>query len=320
MTDTRPRRAASATAAVPAALAMLKNANAAMSDARDGLSLAPFSIEEIMSSARELYASACTPANTMLITRAVEHVLRDPVHQKDPEIWAFYANVRCCDYLNRWNGSDVAELAAAERAVETALRLDPNHRRAVYVSGFLHRARGRHTESLAAFDCVITLKPEATDRMIAEAYAQSGAQWMYLGHPERTGDLVEKAIAITPPDSPAVGVFCWIAGRVPFIQGNYGKAIDWLGRSVAIRGNFWYTRAWLIAAYALRNQIDTARQALIEFRDLFPQLNSVAMVTNAERNIPHSHPLLIDARIKVHDGLMLAGLPEGATPSRTGLR
>ena len=90
------------------------------------------------------------------------------------------------------------------------------------------------------------------------------------------------------------------------------RAIDWLERSVTIRGNFWYTRAWLIAAYALSNQIDAARQGLIEFRDLFPQLNSIATVINAERNIPHSHPLLIDARKKVHDGLMLAGMPAGA--------
>ena len=116
---------------------------------------AAFSIEEIMACAREVYASACIPANTMLITQAVKHVLREPIHAKDPEIWAFYANVQCCDYLNRWNGADTAELAAAERAVETALRLDPNHRRAVYVSAFLHRARGKHAESLAAFKRVI---------------------------------------------------------------------------------------------------------------------------------------------------------------------
>src|SRR5215470_13926432 len=207
-------------------LALLRDANAAMSDGRVGLPVAPFSIEEITASAREIYASACTPANTTLITQVVEYVLRDPLHQKDPEIWAFCANVRCCDYLNRWNGAEDADLAAAEHAVETALRLDPNHRRAVYVSGFLHRARGRHAESLAAFERVIALRPEATDRMIAEAYAQSGAQWMYLGHSERTRGLVEKAIAITPPDSPAIGVLCWIAGRVPFVQGNYGAAID----------------------------------------------------------------------------------------------
>jgi hypothetical protein len=296
-------------------LAMLKDFNAAMSDRRDGLPVTGFSIEEIMASAREIYASACTPANTTLITQGVEHVLRDPLHQKDPEIWAFCANVRCCDYLNRWNGSDGADLAAAERAVETALGLDPNHRRAIYVSGFLHRARGRHAESLAAFERVIELRPDATDRMMAEAYAQSGTQWMYLGHPERTGELVDKAMAITPSDSPAIGVCCWIAGRVPFVQGDYRRAIDWLERSVTIRRNFWYTRAWLIAAYALSEQIDAARRGLVEFRDLFPQLNSVTRVMHAERNIPHSHPLLIDARKKVHDGLIRAGLPEGEHPA-----
>ena len=302
-----------ATGGVAKPLAILKEANAAMSDTGEGLQVTPFPIEEIMASAREIYASACTPANTKLITEVVEHVLRDPLHQKDPEIWALYANVRSCDYLNRWNGADAAELAAAEYAIKSALRLDPNHRRAVYVSGFLYRARGRHAESLAAFDRVIALRPEATDRMTAYAYAQSGAQWMYLGHPERTGEFVEKAIAITPRDSPAIGVFYWIAGRVPFVQGNYGKAIDWLERSVTIRRNFWYTRAWLIAAYALSGQTDAARQGLIEFRALFPSLNSVGMVVNAEHNIPHSHPLLIDARKKVHEGLILAGLPAGET-------
>ena len=132
---------------------------------------------------------------------------------------------------------------------------------------------------------------------------------MYLGHPEKTRELVYKAIAITKPDSPALGVFYWIAGRVPFIQGNHGEAINWLERSLAIRPNFWYTRAWLIAAYALTGRSDAAREALIGFRTLFPQLNSIAAVTNAEGNIAHSDPLLIDAREKVHDGLMLAGLP-----------
>src|SRR5436190_24254333 len=104
--ETASRYAVAATAGVPAALAMLKNANAAISAARDGLPVAAFSTEAIMASAREIYASACIPVNTMLITQVVEHVLRDPMHQKDPEIWAFYANVRCCDYLNRWNGAD----------------------------------------------------------------------------------------------------------------------------------------------------------------------------------------------------------------------
>src|SRR4029077_16769842 len=84
-------------------LSMLKDANAAMSARREGLPVVPFSIEEIMASAREIYATACNPANTTLITQAVEHILRDPIRQQDPEIWAFCANVRCCDYLNRWN-------------------------------------------------------------------------------------------------------------------------------------------------------------------------------------------------------------------------
>ncbi len=65
-------------------------------------------------------------------------------------------------------------MEAAERAVAEAFRVDPNYRRAVYVSAFLLRARGRHRRWLAAFQQVISLNPEATDRMIAESFAQSG--------------------------------------------------------------------------------------------------------------------------------------------------
>ncbi|HEY3911229.1 MAG TPA: tetratricopeptide repeat protein [Stellaceae bacterium] len=308
MSDIPASDSASTSPASRAALTVLRNALAAM-NASETAPVGLLPVPEIMASAREIYASACTPANTMLIAQVVEQILHHPEHQKDPEIWAMCANVLCCDYLNRWNGSDAAQLAAAEHAAETALRLDPNHRRATYVAAFLHRARGRHAESLAAFERVIAFRPDAADRMTAEAYAQSGTQWTYLGHPERTRDLVDKAIAITPSDSPAIGVFYWINGRPEFIRSNYGAAIDWFERSIAIRRHFWYVRAWLIAAYELNKQRDEAQRALDEFRALFPKLDSVAAVINAERNIPHSNPVLIDARHRVHAALIMAGLP-----------
>jgi len=313
MSDIPAGDGAPTAAALQAALTVLRNAFAAVSASAAAPPVDPLPVPEIMASAREIYASACTPANTTLIAQVVKQILHHPEHQKDPEIWALCANVLCCDYLNRWNGSDAAELAAAEHAADTALRLDPNHRRAVYVSAFLRRAQGRHAESLAAFERVIALKPDATDRTTAEAYAQSGTQWTYLGHPERTRDLVNKAIAITPSDSPAIGVFYWIIGRPEFIQSNYGAAIHWFERSIAIRRHFWYVRAWLIAAYTLNKQKDEAQRALEDFRTLLPSLNSVAAIVNAERNIPHSNPILIDARRRVHDGLILAGLPVGET-------
>ena len=81
-------------------LAMLKDANAAMSDGEKAYRSPHFRLKRSWQARGRSTPSACTPANTMLITQVVEHVLRDPLHQKDPEIWAFCANVRCCDYLN----------------------------------------------------------------------------------------------------------------------------------------------------------------------------------------------------------------------------
>jgi tetratricopeptide (TPR) repeat protein len=255
-------------------------------------------VDQIMDSARLVYASACTPANTRSICQAIEHIIRDPTYQEEPEILAVYANVRCCDYLNHWNNAGIADLEAAEQAVATALRLNPDHRRAVYVSAFLNRGRGKRKEALAAFNRVVALNPTANDRMMAEAYAQAGSEWMHLGHPERTQELVDKAIAITPHDSPALGVFFWISGRRAFIQGDYPEAINYLERAVAIRTNFWYTRAWLAAAYALNNQLDKAQ---------FPQLDTVGTLLHAEEISPNSHGVMHDARERMHNGLIAAG-------------
>jgi tetratricopeptide (TPR) repeat protein len=273
------------------------------------LPLTPDTVDKIMDNSRTLYATACTPDNTKLITQAVDHVLSDPAYREDPEIRAFYANVRCCDYLNHWNGADIKDLEAAERSVAIALRSNPNHRRAVYVTAFLHRARGRREQARDAFNQLIALNPQANDRMLAEAYAQAGSEWMHLGHPERTQEMVDKAIAITPEDSPALGVFFWISGRRAFIQRDYPQAIKFLEDSIRIRPNFWYTRAYLVAAYALNKQSDKARQALGEFRALFPRLETVSAIVEAERKNPNTHGVMVEARDRMHEALMSLGFP-----------
>jgi tetratricopeptide (TPR) repeat protein len=273
------------------------------------LPLSSAAVDGVMEGARTVYAAACTSANTRLISQAIEHILRDPTYQEDPEIQAFYANVRCCDYLNHWNDAAIEDLEAAERSVKIALRSNPKHRRAVYVSAFLHRARGRRKEARDAFNRLIRLNPNANDRMLAEAYAQAGAEWMHLGHPENTQALVDKAIAITPQDSPALGVFFWISGRRAFIQREYPQAVDFLERSIRIRTNFWYTRAYLTAAYALNNQLEEARRTLGEFQALFPQLDSVSAVVKAEEKNPNTHDMMIEARDCMHNALISLGFP-----------
>jgi tetratricopeptide (TPR) repeat protein len=292
-----------ASADIDAALRLLQNASAI------NLPLASAAVDGIMKSARAVYAAACTPANTKLITQAMDHILSDSTYREDPEIQAFYANVRCCDYLNHWNDATIEDRKAAERSVAIALRSNPKHRRAVYVSAFLHRARGEREQARDAFNQLIALNPNANDRMLAEAYAQVGSEWMHLGHPERTQEMVDKAIAITPQDSPALGVFCWISGRRAFIQREYPQAIEFLERSIRIRTNFWYTRAYLTAAYALNNQLDKARQALGEFQALFPQFDSVSAVVKAEDKNPNTHDMMVEARDRMHSALLSLEFP-----------
>jgi tetratricopeptide (TPR) repeat protein len=304
MTSSNGNSIGAGSAGIDEALRLLQNPSAI------NLPLASAAVGRIMDSARAVYAAACTPANTKLITTAIEYILSDPTYREDPEIRAFYANVRCCDYLNHWNGAGIEDLEAAERSVAIALGSNPRHRRAVYVSAFLHRARGRRKQARDAFNQLIALNPEANDRMLAEAYAQAGSEWMHLGHPERTQELVDKAIAIEPKDSPALGVFFWISGRRAFIQREYPQAVDFLERSIRIRTNFWYTRAYLTAAYQLNGQLDKAREALDKFRKCFPQLDRVAALVEAEEKNPNSHAMIFEARDRMHKALLDLEFPQ----------
>jgi adenylate cyclase len=195
------------------------------------------------------------------------------------------------------------ELSQAEIAARRALEIVPDLAAAHYASGLIHRARGRHDASLAAFTRTVELNPD-----FALAHAQLGAELIYTGRPLEALPRIESAIRISP-DSPARGMFDWYMGRAHFFAGDYGDAIPWLRWSVEARGNLWYNRLYLVSSCALMGDQSAATAALREFNAEFPNY-TLARVIASEQTNPNHNSVVIAARDKFHEGLRRAGMPE----------
>jgi tetratricopeptide (TPR) repeat protein len=257
--------------------------------------------------ARAIQTQVMTPGNSLKIRELLRTALGEPIGiapRRLAESWCFLAEVLMCDYLNRWNNSDHAELMEAEKAVQRALEIVPDLAAAHYASGLIHRARGKHDAALAAFSRTVELSPD-----FALAHAQQGAQFMYTGRPLEALAPIETAIRISRPNNPSRPMFYWYLGRAYFVAGNYGEAIKCLRQSVEGRNNVWYNHLHLVSAHALNNDRATAAAALREFNDRFPHYTLTRVIHNEQAN-PHNHPTMLAAREKFHQGLRLAGMPE----------
>jgi len=260
-----------------------------------------------LAEAKALY-SRLTPENTLTARRMLRSALEEGIGWtpgSQAEAWAFLADILTCDYLNRWNGAEAAELAEAETAAGEALRLDPNLAHAHYAQAFICRAKGDHEAALAAYQRTIELSPD-----MVRAYAQKANELMYLGRLDEVPPLVETAIGRTPPGNLQLGMFYWIIGRARFLQDRYGEAVDWLRQSVEVRPNLWYNRLYLVSAHALNGDRSGAEGVLREFDAVFPGY-TLARVKQNEQHNPNDNPVMVRCRAKFYRGLLMAGMKEG---------
>jgi tetratricopeptide (TPR) repeat protein len=261
---------------------------------------------DLVSRARALHRQLRTPENSLEIRELLQKALADPASLAPSELaetCSLLAEILMCDYLNSWNGARAGELTLAEDATRRALEIVPNLAGAHYASGLIHRARGRHEAALAAFARSVELNPD-----FALAHAQQGAQLIYTGRPLEALPLIEAALRISHPQSPARPMFCWYMGRAYFYAGKHGDAIPWLQQSVEGRRNLWYNRLYLVSAHALAGDRDAAAEVLRAFNVEFSNF-TLARVIASEQTNPNDNPIAVAARQQFHDGLLRAGMP-----------
>jgi adenylate cyclase len=254
--------------------------------------------------ATSLFYGSVAPENTLAARQLLERSLSlDP---SSAEAWARLAELTLSDHLNRWNDTSREQVVAAEEAARKSLSIDPNNALAYVATGLIHRAREEHQSAIESFSRAIELDPN-----FALAHAQKGAQLMLVGRASETPAYVEQALRLSPHD-PSIGIFYWILGRSYFFAEQYGEAVPWLLKSVQARPNLWYNRAYLASAYALSGKPEDGARALAELNRRFPDpVFTLAIVTRYENeSTPSSGPVIVGAREKFHDGLLLAGVAQ----------
>jgi tetratricopeptide (TPR) repeat protein len=227
--------------------------------------------------------------------------------QLDPnsaESWAWLSEIVMTEYLHHWNKVGKEDLKEADEAVGKAVTIDPNIAQAYYAQGLLRRAQGQHNGALESFSRALELNPN-----LPSALAEKGNELILLGRPAEAPPLVEQAIRLSPRD-PSLGGFYWIIGRAHFFAGDYGDAVPWLRKAVALRPNDWFNQLYLVSAYALDHQQGEAKKVLQEFNNNSRFAGyTLERVNASEKTNPDDDPVVVAARQKFREGLQIAGMP-----------
>ncbi|HYM72221.1 MAG TPA: tetratricopeptide repeat protein [Stellaceae bacterium] len=259
--------------------------------------------DDPLARAQKLYENKVDPKSNLEIIKLLEQPGGDVA--SEAYRMAQLAIAEICDYLNRWNDAGPEEVAKAKANIQTALAADPDPALAYlayYARGLVHRAEGQH--GYARFDFA---KASQFNPAFARAYAQKGAENLYLGEPEKAlADILQGIARELRPH--VLAMFYWLMGRTHFFMQNYETAIPWLQQSIKGCPDLWYNRLYLVSAYAQAGDIDSARQALSEFNEWSAGYTLERVIENEKTN-PNENPFVVEGRRRFHEGLLAAGMP-----------
>jgi tetratricopeptide (TPR) repeat protein len=214
------------------------------------------------------------------------------------------ANARLADILtaalhNGWSNDRNNDLAVAERAFARVLQQDPNHYTALMSRCQWYRAKFLFADALTVCKDVLAHYPKSV-----WALKEIGYDQIYLGFAEDALETFAEAERLEP-NSPQRWAWLQGEGFANLLLARDAQAIEFLRVAVEEPLGTGRSYAWLAAAYALTGHDEAARDALHQFRRIWPvvTLSSTYFQTR-------SSPRLAEQMQRVLQGLRLAGLPE----------
>ena len=192
-------------------------------------------------------------------------------------------------------------LRSAEADLGKALRLRPETADAHIALGLLRLNTNRVDQGVA--ECERGL---AIDRNHPHAHALIGVGKNLTGRYEETEVHVLEALRISPHDRRA-GMWSMIAAVAKLLAGHDKEAVAWLSRSIELDPNEPMRHLYLAAALAHLGHMEEAREAARAGLELNPSF-TIAWHRAAR---PSDHPVFLASRERVHEGMRLAGVPEG---------
>ena len=144
------------------------------------------------------------------------------------------------------SGDPKGDMKRADELISKALALDPDYAVAHLMKGNILQSEGRTEEAVAEHERALAIDPS-----LADAVANLGVDYLYLGQPDKSIEYFDKAIRMSLYD-PALLYWYGLKAWANFGLKKYDQAIDWARRAIAINPNYIpYTHVILVAALAL---------------------------------------------------------------------
>jgi adenylate cyclase len=208
------------------------------------------------------------------------------------------------------SGDPKGDMKRAFELESRALAIDPDYAVAHLVKGNILQSEGRTEEAVAEHGRALAIDPSEAD-----AVANLGVDYLYLGQPDKSIEYFDKAIRMSLYD-PALLYWYGLKAWANFGLKKYDQAIDWARRAIAINPNYIpYTHVILVAALALTDHDAEAREALQRYLAL-PSSGPLGTIAawkahyKSEVSEQHGDPRFFEINERTYDGLRKAGMPE----------
>jgi adenylate cyclase len=208
------------------------------------------------------------------------------------------------------SGDPKGDLKRADELISKALALDPDYAVAHLMKGNILQSEGRTEEAVAEHERTLAIDPSQAD-----AVANLGVDYLYLGQPDKSIEYLDKTIRMSLYD-PALLYWYGLKAWANFGLRKYDQAIDWARRAIAINPNYIpYTHVILVAALVLTDHDAEAREALQRYLALPSSAPLKTIATwkayyKSKVSDQHGDPRFFEINERTYDGLRKAGMPE----------
>ena len=204
-----------------------------------------------------------------------------------------------------FSGDPKGDLKRADELESKAIALDPDWAWPHDIKGSILRTQRRTEEAAAEHERALALDPSN-----AEAAAQLGIDYRFLGQFDKSVQYLDRAILASPSD-PSLNYWYDSKAWANFGLKNYDQAIELARRALAINPNNPFAHLALVAALALTDHNAEAREALQRYLALpsSAPLRTIAAWKTHPSEQGADPRCVRDERTDV-DGLRKAGMPE----------
>ncbi|MGH7863707.1 MAG: adenylate/guanylate cyclase domain-containing protein [Candidatus Binataceae bacterium] len=154
----------------------------------------------------------------------------------------------------------------AEELVNKALALEPKMAAAHRVKSWIFGYRSRLPEAIAAAEMAIAL-----NRNDSVAHRLLALRELQAGHPERSRAVIEQAMRLSPRDPNHWGSLAILA-RAQIALGESEAALTNLRSAIAANPDVTFIRLYFATAYGRMGRDKEAREAIVEFLRMNPDL------------------------------------------------